>query len=70
VYSLPAKNASERVGREMAVVSFKEYALQDTNTLEATQMGLESRVIDRWPLNDQDVLVRSFHKDIDDWVKR
>jgi nitrite reductase/ring-hydroxylating ferredoxin subunit len=41
VYSLPAKNASERVGREMAAVSFKEYALQDANTLEATQMGLD-----------------------------
>jgi nitrite reductase/ring-hydroxylating ferredoxin subunit len=69
VYSLPAQNASERVGREMAAVSFKEYALQDANTLEATQMGLEARVIDRWPLNDQEVLVRSFHKEVGDWVK-
>ena len=33
---------SERVGREMAAVSFKEYSLQDANTLEATQMGLEA----------------------------
>ena len=47
VYSLPAKSASERVGREMAAVSFKEYSLQDANTLEATQLGLESRVIDQ-----------------------
>jgi phenylpropionate dioxygenase-like ring-hydroxylating dioxygenase large terminal subunit len=62
VYSVPAKNASERVGREMAAVAFKEYSLQDANTLEATQMGLESRVIERFPLNDQEVLVRNFHQ--------
>ena len=58
MYSLPAKTASERVGREMAAVSFKEYSLQDANTLEATQLGLEAGVIDRFPLNDQEVLVR------------
>jgi phenylpropionate dioxygenase-like ring-hydroxylating dioxygenase large terminal subunit len=68
VYSLPAKSASERVGREMAAVSFKEYAIQDANTLEATQMGLEARVIDRWPLNDQEVLVRNFHHVVGNWV--
>jgi len=62
VYSVPAKNASERVGREMAAVAFKEYSLQDANTLEATQLGLEARVIDRFPLNDQEVLVRNFHQ--------
>ena len=44
VYSVPAKSAGERVGREMAAVSFKEYSLQDANTLEATQLGLEARV--------------------------
>ena len=68
VYSLPAKSASERVGREMAAVSFKEYSLQDANTLEATQLGLESGVIDQFPLNDQEVLVRNFHKATADWV--
>ena len=52
----------------MAAVSFKEYALQDANTLEATQMGLESRVVDRFPLNDQEVLVRHFHQVVGDWV--
>ena len=70
MYSLPAKSASERVGREMAAVSFKEYSLQDANTLEATQLGLESRVIDRFPLNDQEVLVRNFHQATAEWVHR
>jgi phenylpropionate dioxygenase-like ring-hydroxylating dioxygenase large terminal subunit len=69
VYSLPAKNASDRVGRETAAVSFKEYSIQDASTLEATQLGLESKVIDHFPLNDQEVLVRNFHKVVRDWVE-
>ncbi|TML64579.1 MAG: aromatic ring-hydroxylating dioxygenase subunit alpha, partial [Actinobacteria bacterium] len=68
VCSVPAKNASERVGREMAAVAFKEYSLQDANTLEATQMGLESRFAEFFPLNDQEVLVRNFHQVVADWV--
>ena len=52
----------------MAAVAFKEYSLQDANMLEATQMGLEARVIDRWPLGDQEVLVRNFHQVVGEWV--
>jgi hypothetical protein len=66
--SPPAKSASERVGREMAAVAFKEYAVQDANTLEATQMALESGAVDGFPLNDQEVLVRHFHQTVADWV--
>jgi hypothetical protein len=69
VYSPPAKTASERVGRETAAVSFKEYSIQDASTLEATQLGLEARVIDTYPLNDQEVLVRNLHKQVRDWVE-
>jgi glycine betaine catabolism A len=69
VYSLPAKKASERVGREMAAASFKEYSLQDANTLEATQSMLESRVVDRFPLNDQEVLCRHLHHVAAQWVE-
>ena len=47
VYFVPAEDARERVAQEMAAVTFKEYALQDANTLEATQTMLESRVVDR-----------------------
>jgi len=39
----PAKNARERVAHENAAVTFKEFGLQDANTLEATQTMLESR---------------------------
>ena len=37
------------LAHEMAAVSFKEFALQDANTLEATQTMLESRVVSTVP---------------------
>ena len=43
------------------MVTFKEYALQDGNTLEATQPMLESRAVTEFPLNDQEVLLRHLH---------
>ena len=69
LYFVPAKNARERVAHEMAAASFKEFGLQDGNTLEATQMMLESRVISEYVLNDQEVLVRHLHKEARDQVK-
>jgi len=61
-YFVPPKNARERLAQEMAVVTFKEYGLQDSNTLEATQTMLESRVVTEFPLNDQEILLRLLHK--------
>ena len=52
----------------MAATTFKEYGLQDANTLEATQSMLESRVIDTFPLCDQEVLCRHLHKVTGEWV--
>jgi phenylpropionate dioxygenase-like ring-hydroxylating dioxygenase large terminal subunit len=60
-YFVPPKNASERLAQELAVVTFKEYALQDGNTLEATQKSIESRAVSEFPLNDQEVLLRHLH---------
>ena len=37
LYFVPPKTARERLAQELAAVTFKEYALQDGNTLEATQ---------------------------------
>jgi phenylpropionate dioxygenase-like ring-hydroxylating dioxygenase large terminal subunit len=61
LYFFPPKNASERLAQELAAVTFKEYGLQDANTLEATQAMLESRAVDRFPLNDQEILLRHLH---------
>jgi phenylpropionate dioxygenase-like ring-hydroxylating dioxygenase large terminal subunit len=69
LYFVPAKNAKQRIAHEMAALSFKEFGLQDGNTLEATQMMLESRAVDRFVLNDQEVLCRHLHKVAVDWVE-
>ena len=69
LYFMPPKNASERMAQEVAAVTFKEYGLQDANTLEATQSMLESRVVDRFPLNDQEVLCRHLHHVAAQWVE-
>jgi phenylpropionate dioxygenase-like ring-hydroxylating dioxygenase large terminal subunit len=61
LYFVPPTNAFERLQQELAVVTFKEYALQDANTLEATQTMLESRAVNEFPLNDQEVLLRHLH---------
>ena len=68
LYFVPAKTARERIAHEMAAVTFKEYSLQDANTLEATQTMLESRVVTEFPLNDQEILCRHLHKVAADWV--
>jgi phenylpropionate dioxygenase-like ring-hydroxylating dioxygenase large terminal subunit len=69
LYFVPARNARERLAQELAGVTFKEYALQDANTLEATQTMLESRAVSEFPLNDQEILLRHLHKVTGDWVK-
>ncbi|KAA9156213.1 Rieske 2Fe-2S domain-containing protein [Amycolatopsis acidicola] len=68
-YFVPPKNAYERLQQERAVVSFKEYGLQDGNTLEATQTMLESRAVTEFPLNDQEVLLRHLHNTAQQYVR-
>jgi phenylpropionate dioxygenase-like ring-hydroxylating dioxygenase large terminal subunit len=70
VYFVPPTTARERLRQELAVVTFKEYALQDGNTLEATQTMLESRAVTEFPLNDQEVLLRHLHRTARDYVAR
>lgn len=61
LHMAPPKNATERMRQEMAAVTFKEFGLQDCNTLEATQTMLETRAVTHFPLNDQEVLLRHLH---------
>jgi phenylpropionate dioxygenase-like ring-hydroxylating dioxygenase large terminal subunit len=69
LYFVPPKNARERLQQELAAVTFKEYALQDGNTLEATQTMLESRAVTSFPLNDQEILLRQLHKTAREYVR-
>jgi phenylpropionate dioxygenase-like ring-hydroxylating dioxygenase large terminal subunit len=68
LYFVPPRNAYERLQQELAVVTFKEYGLQDSNTLEATQTMLESRAVTEFPLCDQEVMLRHLHKTARDHV--
>jgi Rieske 2Fe-2S family protein len=68
LYFVPARNARDRLAHEYAALTFKEYGLQDVGTLDGTQLGLEQRAFREFPLNDQEILVRHFHKTVGDWV--
>jgi phenylpropionate dioxygenase-like ring-hydroxylating dioxygenase large terminal subunit len=68
LYFVPPKNARQRLAQELAVVTFKEYALQDANTLEATQTMINTRVVTEFPLCDQEILLRHLHKTALDYV--
>jgi hypothetical protein len=68
LWFMPATTVRERLQREYAAVTVKEYALQDAGTLDGTQLGLESRAFATYPLSDQEILVRHFHKSVADWV--
>jgi phenylpropionate dioxygenase-like ring-hydroxylating dioxygenase large terminal subunit len=68
LHFVPAASARERLAHEYAAVTLKEYALQDCGTLDGTQMGVEQRAFRDHPLNDQEILVRHFHKTVGDWV--
>jgi glycine betaine catabolism A len=70
LYFLPARTPKERVQHEMIAMSFKEFGVQDVNTCEATQSMLETRVVQRFPLNDQEVLCRHLHQTCADAVGR
>jgi Ring hydroxylating alpha subunit (catalytic domain) len=68
VYFPQPRTPRERIAQELAAVSFKEYGLQDANTLEATQTMVESRVLDNFLLCDQEVLIRHLHTETAAWV--
>lgn len=70
----PAQTVRERVEHEVSSVVFKEFALQDAGMLTGTQTALEqayrSAGITRFPVNDQEILVRHFHHAVADWVEQ
>jgi phenylpropionate dioxygenase-like ring-hydroxylating dioxygenase large terminal subunit len=68
LYFEPPANAYERLQQELAVVTFKEYGLQDGNTLEATQTMIESQAVTEFPLNDQEIALRHLHRTCREYV--
>ncbi|MFV8163247.1 aromatic ring-hydroxylating oxygenase subunit alpha [Mycobacterium sp. 134] len=70
LYFVPPKNLRERLSQELAAVTFKEYAFQDANTLEATQTQIGTRAVLDFPLCDQEILLRHLHHTAHNYVDR
>ncbi|MDH4171879.1 MAG: aromatic ring-hydroxylating dioxygenase subunit alpha, partial [Acidimicrobiia bacterium] len=64
----PPTTLAGRIRQELAAVTFKEFALQDANTLEATQTMLQSGVVREFPLCDQEILCRNLHHAVGEQV--
>ena len=69
LYFPQARTPRERLAQELAAQSFKEYGLQDANTLEATQTSIESRVVEEFLLCDQEILLRHLHHETANWIE-
>ena len=67
-YFPTSRSPRERIQHEVSAAMSKEAGIQDMATLDGTQQGLESRAVDRFPLSDQELTVRHFHKVVADWV--
>jgi Rieske 2Fe-2S family protein len=68
-YFTPPRSVREHLAQQLGIATIKEYALQDCGTLEATQMGLESRAVSAFPLGDQELMCRHLNKVINEWVR-
>lgn len=68
LYFTPPENAGQRLAQELCAATFKEFALQDASTLEATHRMLKSGVVDKFLLGDEEILCRHLHQVVQDWV--
>jgi phenylpropionate dioxygenase-like ring-hydroxylating dioxygenase large terminal subunit len=68
LYFPEPRNARERLAQEVTVASTMEFAMQDSNTIEATHSALATRARTQFTIGDQELLIRSFHKFICDEV--
>ncbi len=68
MYFVPPANAQERLAQELVVDSTMEFAMQDVNTIEATQSGLSTSAQHQFQLGDQELLIRQFHTVVRDTV--
>lgn len=63
------KTWSERIGQELSIVQLREALLEDLNTLEATQRGMESGAISEIVLSDQELAIRHQHQVVESFVR-
>jgi hypothetical protein len=56
----PAATFSDRLAQHTTIAFAHDGLLQDLSTVESTQAGLMSGAFDRYPLIDEEVLIRTF----------
>lgn len=56
----PARTFSDRLAQHTTLAFAHDGLLQDLGTVEACQLGLKARAFDRYPLIDEEVLLRNF----------
>jgi len=68
VYLPEAETAAQCFSREYGRCMLRDAWLEDGSTLEASQVGLASGVIDHFVLQDQELLLRHSYKVVEDYV--
>lgn len=68
-YYLPPKSAGERFAQEYFMCSARDTVLEDLATVEMQQQGLASRARGSFVLQDDEIMVRHFHKAVADAVR-
>lgn len=68
IYFPEPRDAQDRLAQELVVDSTIEFAMQDSNTVEATHSAVANRATRRFHLSDQELLIRNFHKVVRDTV--
>lgn len=68
IHFTPPRNAAERLAQEMTAQTTIEFAMQDSNTVEATHSALATRANRQFHLSDQELMIRNFHKVVRDTV--
>jgi len=62
-YSKP-QSAAAVYGQEISKVMLRDALLEDLSTLEHTQSAMEGRAVDRFQLQDEEIVLRDFYKTI------
>jgi len=69
-YFLPARNAGERFSQEFGQILQRNAWLEDTGTMEATQLALSSGVKKFFHFQDGEIMLRHNYQVIDEYVNR
>jgi Rieske 2Fe-2S family protein len=67
-YLPPAEDAGQKFTQEWSRCMLRDAWLEDGSTLEASQAGLASGAVSHFILQDQELLIRHFHKVLQDHI--